>query len=159
MKKRRNSNGGRKFKLNLKILIGLNTGIITNGCTKIVGRTQRIYCDRKTGLYRFVFENGCTLEVKEETFFLHTLLKYENGSLLLKYTSQETISCLIAYSLYETYGLPLDFTADEAGSREILVDEEGFNLLKDLQQMKNKNTFQNTEAFSQRGDEIHESIC
>ncbi len=65
---------------------------------------------------------------QEEERFAETL---ENGMKLLEsYIEEEmvgqTLSGEVAFKLYDTYGFPLDLTADVAREKGLTVDEEGF---------------------------------
>ena len=45
----------------------------------------------------------------------------------------DTIPGELAFKLYDTYGFPLDLTADVARERNLKVDEAGFNAAMDKQ--------------------------
>ena len=92
------------------MLTGIEMGLIQNGQKRVVGKLKQVVLDKKEGRYRFLFENGSVLFVRENTLFYHTLLRYEDGCVFLEFTSREYLFSLLAYSLYETYGLPLEFT-------------------------------------------------
>ncbi|MEC7546845.1 MAG: alanine--tRNA ligase [Pseudomonadota bacterium] len=47
--------------------------------------------------------------------------------------SGDTISGETAFKLYDTYGFPLDLTADVARERDLKVDEDGFNVAMEKQ--------------------------
>lgn len=69
-----------------------------------------------------------TLQLEEERF-RHTL---ENGLKLLSDTTKDlqsgdTFDGKTAFKLYDTFGFPLDLTADILKSRSISVDQNGFN--------------------------------
>lgn len=130
------------------MLKGIETGLIQNGQKRIIGKLKQVFPDKKEGRHRFLFENGSVLLVRENTLFYHTLLRYEDSCLILEFTGEENLSGLLAYSLYETYGLPLEFTLDESMRFEMPVDEAGFECLKEIGRKKSQETFKNTEAFS-----------
>ncbi|MCK3657016.1 alanine--tRNA ligase [Pasteurellaceae bacterium Macca] len=68
-----------------------------------------------------------TLKAEEEQF-ARTL---ERGLALLEdaltKVENKTLSGEVAFKLYDTYGFPLDLTADVCREREIAIDEDGFN--------------------------------
>jgi len=130
------------------MLTGIKTGVIRNGSKRIVGKLKQVCLDRKKGYYKFLFEDGSFLLVKENALFFHTLLRYEDSCLFLEFTGEENLSGLIAYSLYETYGLPLEFTVDESMHFGMPVDEGGFECLKEIGKNRSQNKSKNTEAFS-----------
>lgn len=130
------------------MLTGIKTGVIRNGSKRIVGKLKQVCLDRKKGYYKFLFEDGSFLLVKENALFFHTLLRYEDSCLFLEFTNEEILFSLLAYSLYETYGLPLEFTVDESRLFGIRVDEEGFENLKEIGKNRSQNGLKNTEAFS-----------
>ena len=130
------------------MLTGIETGLIQNGQKRVVGKLKQVLRDKKEGRYRFLFENGSVLLIRENTLFYHTLLRYEDDRVFLEFTSREYLFSLLAYSLYETYGLPLEFTVDEAMEFGIPVDEAGFEYLKELGRSRSHETFNNKDAFS-----------
>ncbi|RZI47693.1 alanine--tRNA ligase [Rickettsiales endosymbiont of Peranema trichophorum] len=78
-----------------------------------------------------------TFMLEEETF--QSTLK-RGLALLNKATSElkfgDTISGDVAFSLYDTYGFPLDLTKDILKDRNIQVDEAGFELCMEQQRIK-----------------------
>ncbi|VEJ09105.1 alanine--tRNA ligase [Actinobacillus delphinicola] len=73
-------------------------------------------------------ENIVTLLKREEEQFSHTL---DRGLTLLDealaQVENNTLSGDVAFKLYDTYGFPLDLTADVCRERGIEIDEEGFD--------------------------------
>lgn len=130
------------------MLTGIKTGVIRDGRRRIVGKLKQAQLERKEKCYRFLFEEGYVLLVKENVLLYHTLLRYEDSCLFLEFTNEEILFSLLAYSLYETYGLPLEFTVDESRLFGIRVDEEGFENLKEIGKNRSQNGLKNTEAFS-----------
>lgn len=130
------------------MLKGIETGLIQNGQKRVIGKLKQVLRDKKEGRYRFLFENGSVLLVRENILFYHTLLIYEDGNVFLEFSSRKYLFSLLAYSLYETYGLPLEFTVDEAMEFGIPVDEAGFEYLKEIGRSRSHETFNNKNAFS-----------
>ena len=82
---------------------------------------------------------------EEEVSFLRTL---DQGLLmfdsLIAKSTDETISGLKAFELYDTFGFPFDLTKIIAKEKGFKVDEEGFNLELEKQRNRSKNA---TETF------------
>lgn len=82
--------------------------------------------------------------IKEEELFLKTI---ENGIRIfdteIASLKSDTISGEIAFRLYDTYGFPLDLTADMAREKGLKVDEEAFKeqMLKQKQRSKEAEKF------------------
>ncbi|MEY8701657.1 alanine--tRNA ligase [Francisella philomiragia] len=82
--------------------------------------------------------------IKEEELFLKTI---ENGIKIfdaeIANLKGDTISGDIAFRLYDTYGFPLDLTADMAREKGLKIDEEAFKeqMLKQKQRSKEAGKF------------------
>ena len=73
-------------------------------------------CDlQKEKKYQFIFENGNVLVIQQNAVYYHVILHYENDCIFLEWSNNAVFSGIVAYSLYETYGLPLEDTVDEVG--------------------------------------------
>ncbi|CAA6804365.1 MAG: Alanyl-tRNA synthetase (EC [uncultured Thiotrichaceae bacterium] len=76
---------------------------------------------------------------KEEARFAETL---EHGMKILEDAianmSGDTIDGETVFKLYDTYGFPLDLTADIARERELKVDEAGFDKAMDVQRKQSR---------------------
>lgn len=108
---------------------------------------EQVVPDRKEGVYRFVFVNGYSLTIQEDAFMFHCRLLFENECIFFEYSQKPILSSLIVYSLFETYGLPLEFSVDEMSRIGVPVDEEGFHQLEELQHKRNKDTYKDKNAF------------
>ena len=64
--------------------------------------------------------------MQEEARFLHTLERGEKLLVDILATRPKTISGRQAFELYDTYGFPLELTAEIAGEQGLAVDEAGF---------------------------------
>ncbi|KEI35796.1 alanyl-tRNA synthetase [Francisella sp. W12-1067] len=77
--------------------------------------------------------------IKEEELFLKTV---ENGIKIFENEIQnitgDTISGEIAFKLYDTYGFPLDLTADMAREKGLKIDEEAFQQHMQHQKQRSK---------------------
>ena len=114
----------------------------------MIGKLDQVRYEKKGESYRLSFENGYVLMVLQRAFFYHTILRYENDCVLFEFSRDRIFSGMMAYSLYETCGLPLEFVVDEMGRKGIPVDEQGFHIMEELQRDRNRNTFKNKNAFS-----------
>ena len=84
-------------------------------------------CDlQKEKKYQFIFENGNVLVIQQNAVYYHVILHYENDCIFLEWSNNAVFSGIVAYSLYETYGLPLEDTVDEVSRYGLTVDEKGF---------------------------------
>nr|CAA6830720.1 MAG: Alanyl-tRNA synthetase (EC [uncultured Thiotrichaceae bacterium] len=76
---------------------------------------------------------------KEEARFAETL---EHGMKILEDSianmSGDTIDGETVFKLYDTYGFPLDLTADIARERELKIDEAGFDKAMDVQRKQSR---------------------
>lgn len=98
---------------------------------------------------------------KEERQFAITLeqglkILEEDLSKLSKGTvSEKVISGNTAFRLYDTYGFPLDLTADIARERGLTVDVDGFNLAMEEQRVRARGASQ-FSAYSAQAIEIQQ---
>ena len=147
-KKRREQHGGRKLKVNFKLIKGYEIGTIVEGHKKVIGRLEQVRFDQKEQRYCFSFENGFTLKVLQAAFYYHTILHREEDTIFFEFSTDTILSGMIVYSLYETCGLPLEFAIDEMDKQGIPIDEEGFRIMEEIQRNKSKGTFKNKNAFN-----------
>ncbi len=79
---------------------------------------------------------------QEEERFAETLDKglvlLEDEIKKLKDAQQTTLPGEVAFKLYDTYGFPLDIVNDIAGKNNLVVDEEGYTRLMELQKKRAK---------------------
>lgn len=146
-KKGGNNIGSKKSKLNFKLIQGREVGTIVEGQKNVIGCLESVRFNQKEKWYQFCFGNGYTLRVPKTVLFYHTVFHLEGESVYLEYRKETVFSGMVAYSLFETYGLPLEVTTDELNRLGIPLDENGFHVLEELQRMRNKNTFLNKNAF------------
>lgn len=90
---------------------------------------------------------------QEETRFAETL---ENGMHVLEAALQQNINSLdgeTAFRLYDTFGFPLDLTADIARERSITVDYDGFEqaMARQREQARSANKFAMEENITYVG--------
>ncbi len=94
---------------------------------------------------------------QEEERFIETL---EHGmrileSALADVPEQGVLDGQTLFTLYDTYGFPLDLTADICRERNIGIDQEGFDaaMQKQREQARAAGKFKATEGLSYQGDE------
>ena len=128
-------------------MVGREIGTVVNGTKNRIGILKEAAYWRKDDVYRFVFENGWRLEISSPVFFHHTILRREDNCIWFGFSPAPVLSGILAYSLFETYGLPLVFTADEMEKHGMPVDEEGFRIMEMLGHERSRNTFRGKDAF------------
>ena len=108
---------------------------LVNILVKEMGTTYSILCDKAD----FISE---TLKEEEERF-LETLDK--GMKILLDYIGKPKIDSIegeMAFRLYDTYGFPVDLTADVAREHGVAIDMKGFEKAMDLQRTMGRNSHQ-----------------
>ena len=128
-------------------MVGREIGTVVNGIKNRIGILKEAAYWRKDDVYRFVFENGLRLEISSPVFFHHTILRREDNCIWFGFSPAPVLSGILAYSLFETYGLPLVFTADEMEKHGMPVDEDGFRIMEMLGHERSRNTFRGKDAF------------
>src|SRR3989337_1735203 len=131
-------------------LLGISEPFLFKVCGKVIETMGMAYPEIVTARDSIVK----TAE-GEESRFLETL---ERGLNILaeeiktiKQKKKKTIPGNVAFKLYDTYGFPLDLTADIIKTEGFSVDEEGFNAAMEEQRLKAR------EAWKGSGEiKIHE---
>ncbi|MBW1443043.1 alanine--tRNA ligase, partial [Campylobacter jejuni] len=114
-----------------------------------------IVCDLMGGRYTYLNEKKDFIKEQirlEEERFLSTI---ENGIEIfneeLKNT-KEIFSGEVAFKLYDTYGFPLDLTADMLREKNLKVDEEKFELFMNEQKARAKASWKGSGDKTASGD-------
>ncbi|HDZ4342535.1 TPA: alanine--tRNA ligase [Campylobacter jejuni] len=114
-----------------------------------------VVCDLMGGHYTYLNEKKDFTKEQirlEEERFLSTI---ENGIEIfneeLKNT-KEIFSGEVAFKLYDTYGFPLDLTADMLREKNLKVDEEKFELLMNEQKARAKASWKGSGDKTASGD-------
>lgn len=114
-----------------------------------------VVCDLMGGHYTYLNEKKDFIKEQirlEEERFLSTI---ENGIEIfneeLKNT-KEIFSGEVAFKLYDTYGFPLDLTADMLREKNLKVDEEKFELLMNEQKARAKASWKGSGNKTASGD-------
>ena len=141
-----------RIKYNFGLLKGLDVGFIhednTRGFHGILQNVKKI-----NGGYRFIYENHY-IEISED-IFQNSLIELKDDILIFKPISEPIISGIFVFTMYDTYGFPMEITKEIIEEKGLKIDENGFNILKQVQKNKTKNTFKNKNAF-ERGEHISE---
>lgn len=86
----------------------------------------------------FYTEKGGYIEIPSN-IFSKMLIRKGNDTIWLIYDGKNNISGLIGYTMYDTYGFPVEMTQEileEMGKLDII----GFEILKEIQKEKSNNT-------------------
>lgn len=131
-----------KIKYNFGMLKGFDIGF-QDEKRKIHGIVKDI--KREKDKISFVFEDFI-IKV-EQKYFDYFRITSENDIVWFIFNNQPKISGLFIFSMYDTYGFPMEITKEILSEQKIEIDENGFYVLRNLQKEKNKNTFKNKNAF------------
>ena len=106
-------------------LLGINKPFLYELCQTVIEENKNAYPElvsKKDYIVKSI--------KNEEDAFLKTIDK--GMDMLFAYMEKATSKVIpgdIAFKLYDTYGFPVDLTADIAAEKDMSVDEEGFNKL------------------------------
>lgn len=131
-----------KMKYNFGMLKGFDIGF-QDKTKKVHGILKDVKRDKNE--VKFIFDNFVVQ--LEQTRFDSFRITKENSVVWFKFDQQPKISGLFVYSMYDTYGFPMEMTKEILSEQGIEIDEEGFNILRQLQKEKTKDTFKNKNAF------------
>jgi hypothetical protein len=133
-----------KIKYNFGLLKQLNVGFSSEDKSK---RFHGILLDVKKlkDKYKFIFKNHY-IEI-DALIFSNCKIEKENDVYWFVCQSRPTCSGLFLFTMYDTYGFPLELSEEECEMNDIYPDSNGFLLMRELQKNKSKNTFKNKNAF------------
>lgn len=94
--------------------------------------------------YKFKFDTF-TLQLNK-IIFLHSKLTKLNNFYTFSY-NQNSINGLVGFSMFDTYGFPLELTKEIITENGFLLDEEGYKILKNLSREKSRKNSKLTTAF------------
>ena len=92
------------------------------------------------------YSESSNIKLKLEIF--NKMLIRQNNDIIWFIYNEQYSSSLIGFSMYDTYGFPIDLTEEILLEKGILLDKIGFQLLCKLQKEMSNNTFKNKNAFS-----------
>jgi len=99
------------------------------------------------GIVRFTFEDNNILDIKEDVF-KQVLIEYDNEVVSFIYDGNNyKLSGMIAFTMWDTYGFPVELTEEILSEKGLELDVNGFNCLKQIQKEKSSNTFKNSGAW------------
>lgn len=133
-----------KIKYNFGILKQLNIGFSSEDKSR---RFYGVLLDVKKSQdkYRFIYENNY-IELSEKDF-VNCKIEKEDDIYWFICQSKPTCSGLFLFTMYDTYGFPLELSKEECEMNSIIPDSEGFELVREIQKHKTQNTFKNKSAF------------
>lgn len=116
-------------------LLGMNEPFLYKVCGKVIEGMGKVYPEIITA------RDSIIKAIEgEETRFLETLGRglnmLETEITTLKQKGRKIIPGAVAFKLYDTYGFPLDLTADIIRTEGFTVDEGAFNAAMDEQRIK-----------------------
>ena len=113
-------------------LLGIEKPFLYELCTTVIEENKNAYPElvsKKDYIVKSI--------KNEEEVFLKTIDKgMEMLSSFMDKADSKVIPGDVAFKLYDTYGFPVDLTADIAAEKDMTVDEEGFNKL--MQEQKER---------------------
>ncbi|EOH3945378.1 alanine--tRNA ligase, partial [Campylobacter jejuni] len=146
---------GRGYVLRRILRRALRHGYLVGFKQAFMYKLVDIVCDLMGGHYTYLNEKKDFIKEQirlEEERFLSTI---ENGIEIfneeLKNT-KEIFSGEVAFKLYDTYGFPLDLTADMLREKNLKVDEEKFELFMNEQKARAKASWKGSGDKTASGD-------
>jgi alanyl-tRNA synthetase len=123
--------------------IGFNV-IINGQNVKFSGLLLKVKQNKEN--IEFNFENGKI--VLEENYFKHLLFRKVDDIYYFILDKENTkLSSFIGFTMFDTFGFPVEMTEEILKENGFDIDMEGFHLLRELQRGLSKNTFVNKNAF------------
>lgn len=133
-----------KIKYNFGLLKQLNIGFSSEDKRKRFHGTL-LDVKKNKGNYQFIYENYHI--TMDELTFSNCKIEKENNVYWFVCQSKPTCSGLFLFTMYDTYGFPLELSEEECEMNDVYPDREGFLLMREIQKSKTKNTFKNKDAF------------
>ena len=96
---------------------------------------------------KFLLENGI-LEVDIIQFNTMNIKRVDDIIWFIQTDNINNISGYVVFSLFDTYGFPMEITEEILLEDGKTIDKEGFYLLQQLQKEKSSNTYKQTSAFN-----------
>lgn len=96
--------------------------------------------------------NGNKITFPKKLVFNSTLEK-ENGTIIITLYDESTpldlkiVSGLVCFTMFDTYGFPIELTEEIVNEQGFLCDIQGFSVLRELQKQHDKNTFCGESCF------------
>lgn len=132
------------MKLNFSMLKNENIGFkytkdnkTYSFCDKLINVKQN-----KTN-YEFIYENNKM--IIEHSNFMHLIFIEENNKYYFVLKDTSTINGIIGFTMFDTYGFPIELTKEIFEEKEKELDLNGFEILRKLSKKK---TQENSKKFS-----------
>lgn len=133
-----------KIKYNFGLLKNQSIGFLnTSDGTGYHGTLRNV--QKKGSRYRFVYDENY-IEISEQDF-LRCRLKQIDDIYYFIPDRFNLVSPLFIFSMYDTYGFPMEITEEILVSQGLIADTEGFHLIRKIQKEKTKDTFKTKNAF------------
>lgn len=100
---------------------------------------------KKGSNYQFQYDD-CYVEISEIQLLTYKFV-LRNEVYYFVSSPDNLISGLFVYSMYDTYGFPMEITEEILLEKGYIIDKTGFELIKEIQKKKNKGTFKVKDAF------------
>lgn len=114
-------------KLGIKNILDKNTPGIVFNCIKCKQNKQNIR----------LYTEKSYVEIPND-IFLKMLIRKNEDTIWLIYENDNNINSLVGYTLFDTYGFPVEITQEELKNKGNL-DLIGFDILKEIQKEKSQN--------------------
>ena len=133
-----------KIKYNFGLLKNQTIGFLNisdgTGCH---GALQNV--KKRGNYYQFIYDN-CYIEIPEIQFLTCKFVLMNEIYYFIP-GPNNLVSGLFVYSMYDTYGFPMEMTEEILEEQGYMIDKTGFELIKEIQKKKNKDTFKTKDAF------------
>lgn len=93
----------------------------------------------------FIFEN--TFLVIKNDVFLHLRLYEINNTYIFKDFDNKIVNCLLGFTMFDTFGFPIDLTKEILEEKGYLLDTNGFEILRNLNKQKSRENSTLSSAF------------
>ena len=85
----------------------------------------------------------------QETVFVRMKIKlFKDEICFIHSNDSHTLSGLFGFTMFDTYGFPIELTQEMLGESGMKIDREGFDILRQVQKGDSKKTFVGTDCFS-----------
>lgn len=95
---------------------------------------------------KFTFENFI-FEVLETKFINMKIETKGDVICFVEQPDKTLISGIVGFSMFDTYGFPVEITKEILENDGFLLDLTGYEIMKNLSKEKSKNTFKSDSAF------------
>ena len=151
------SNDGRGYVLRRILRRAVRFGQFLGLEEPFLYRMVDVVCQDMKDAYPYLIEKQSFIEevirLEEERFFITLkdgVMKVKEMMARAKAEQRDVISGMEAFTLYDTYGFPLDLTEDIAEENGFIVDIEGFQQKMEEQRTRAREAQKNEHAFGQK---------